>query len=823
MKKHKKSKKKQKKGFKKRFLAFVNKNKVIISLIIIILIILFFSGAKIFLLANFLLGNDLVVKLNVDKEIISLVRGQEENVVFQASVTTNPFCSASCRSTFKDISRGKIIEQDMFTLKPAIKLHKDYTIKATRLGSGVELYRFTMECNSKRTLLCHTGEELTKRNILVTIKYDLNDEDKKIKSDLKEDLEILEEKLSEMYGENKVLYDAVNELNATLIVSESKLNMENIEESLENHFNNIKKTQDIWEKEDYNLLAAEVDKLDKGITKSEKQFMELNKSLLALVHQYNFLIEESIGLKGQLEQLRIFSIVNRTITQDIDDTVKEFNSFVGLFKQKNELDKKKKIVMDMTDRTEELSLSANIIKETLNLQLQLDIAYDSICKVAGLCIQHPSIEERANKELFELNATCTAIDRLKDMVVLLNTSMRDSFIEEKYPDTENFWHNISLNIGNIKQNITRAYLDRLPEKGSNIEIIGELLLRHNFNEIGDYPKYNLTPALISELLKQLPENCHEADLKIEPVKDFNFNKIKINNAVPVPLGIEFEEQKPKCCVFGKCDECCISENCSKDPAKLPIVFLHGHAFNKDVSAEYSLDAFNKIQEKLESDGYLNAGAISLYTPHDTPYGIWGLLPVPLTIKASYYFDVFKEPANYMVVQTKSENVDTYAVRLKELIDTIQYKTGKQKVTIIAHSMGGLVARRYMQIFGEEKVEKLILIAVPNNGIAGNIADYCPLLGEKLECRDMNEDSLFMNKLNREELPDIPIYNIVGTGCSMGQDTGDGTVLEKGVMLKGTKNFIINGTCKRLEKLHTKLLDIDAYPETYYAIKEALKN
>ncbi|MBW2974429.1 alpha/beta fold hydrolase, partial [Candidatus Woesearchaeota archaeon] len=182
----------------------------------------------------------------------------------------------------------------------------------------------------------------------------------------------------------------------------------------------------------------------------------------------------------------------------------------------------------------------------------------------------------------------------------------------------------------------------------------------------------------------------------------------------------------------------------------------------------------------------------------------------------------EEPENYVVVHVKSENIDTYSIRLKEVLDLIRYKTGKPKVNIIAFSMGGLVARRYIQIFGTESVNRVILIGTPNKGITGRTADLCPLVGGDLECRDMDSGSLFLNKLNRGSLPDIPIYSIVGTGCLMEGKEGDGTVLEENARLEGAQNFVINGTCTSVDKpLHTDLRDIGLYPEVYDIIIDAL--
>ena len=242
--------------------------------------------------------------------------------------------------------------------------------------------------------------------------------------------------------------------------------------------------------------------------------------------------------------------------------------------------------------------------------------------------------------------------------------------------------------------------------------------------------------------------------------------------------------------------------------------MHGHAFNQDVSTEYSLDAFNQIQNKLEEEGYINAGAVSLYTKSDLPVGLWGLVQSPLTIKASYYYDAVLEADNYVLVQTKSENVDTYAVRLKEILDTVTYRTSRPKVIIVAHSMGGLVARRYLRIFGTEKVDKLIMIGTPNHGVTGDVANLCPLVGEDLECRDLTKGSVLLDKLNREDLSPIPIFNVVGTGCDMGNVPGDGIVLESSAKLEGAENYVVQGRCSTFDNLHTGMLDIDKYPDVY---------
>jgi hypothetical protein len=282
--------------------------------------------------------------------------------------------------------------------------------------------------------------------------------------------------------------------------------------------------------------------------------------------------------------------------------------------------------------------------------------------------------------------------------------------------------------------------------------------------------------------------------------------------------INLEEQAGQCCVFSNCNECC--NGCKE---KYPIIFLHGHDFNKGISAYYSLNAFAELQKALEGDSYLNAGEFSLSAEKRNSSGLLGMNSMPVTIRASYYFDVLSKAGSYITIQTKSEGIDTYAIRLKELVDNIKYETNQSKVIIIAHSMGGLVARRYIQIFWDSNVDKLILVNVPNKGITGKVKQYCSLFGSSAECRDMDSESLFINKLNENNVQEkIPIYNIVGTGCKMDEGLGDGIVLEQNAILENATNYLIEGQCSGINLLHGELLDISKYPEFYSIIKEILK-
>lgn len=72
-------------------------------------------------------------------------------------------------------------------------------------------------------------------------------------------------------------------------------------------------------------------------------------------------------------------------------------------------------------------------------------------------------------------------------------------------------------------------------------------------------------------------------------------------------------------------------------------------------------------------------------------------------------DLFVFPYDWRLNLAGSSNL------LKTKIDAIKSQTGQEKVDIIAHSMGGLVAKKYIEDYGQNSVDKFIDIATPHLG------------------------------------------------------------------------------------------------------------
>ncbi|MBI2668409.1 alpha/beta fold hydrolase [Candidatus Woesearchaeota archaeon] len=769
------------------------KRVIVIAIILFAALILLLFGTQIALWLNFILGNDVVIKLSVDWESLQITRGEQKKVTFEGSVTTNPFCSAACSSQFENLAKGITLDEDSFTLRPGLSKSKEFMLEAPALGAGYGLYRFTLACHGVNSFLCHTKEEPITRSALVVVRYDLSDNEKQIQVSLKQNLLQAMEELESLSGLWLSLKDAEGKLQPT---AELPYSMEQIDGEIEQAVQDLQRLQSDWQSYNFFVAAQRLRGVD--IKRLRQHILEENTSLSALTQRYNSLLQNISENKQFLLSLDGTSALAERI-EWINNTVQYLQEAVTLFTAPGSFEGMQKTIISSQQNISALREELKI--DPVRIAVQTDLAADALCRVASICAAHPSIVERVKEEP-ELNESCSFAAQMLKTYQEINATL---FTNETTDVTEA--------AKNIIQNMTNAYLDLAP----NITF----LERKNITAAAS----SNTALLVPALMKHIPV----CELKVVDINDRIKDIIKemLMNLTPleiVPpqfsLNLSFPEPALRCCLFGACQACC-DEGCKSTEELYPIVFIHGHAFNKDVSFEYSLDAFHQIQEKLGQEGYVNAGAISVYTKRDTPPAEWGVFRAPFSIKASYYVDLFQTPENYVVVQQKSESIDTYAVRLKELLDTIEYKTGRQKVVIIAHSMGGLVVRRYLQIFGSEKVDRMILIGTPNQGIVGDSLDYCGVIGEERECRDMDAGSVFMNKLQSQKL-DLPVYTIVGVGCEMTEGDGDGVVLKENGGLKGTKEYEVRGDCDKFMYLHTEMLNIERYPQVMEIILKALK-
>lgn len=281
---------------------------------------------------------------------------------------------------------------------------------------------------------------------------------------------------------------------------------------------------------------------------------------------------------------------------------------------------------------------------------------------------------------------------------------------------------------------------------------------------------------------------------------------RVQASVRIPLPQEY------CCANGRCVVC-------GEDLRVPVLFVHGHSFAERTAPEYSLQAFSVMAVTLQEEGWMHLGAT--FPRQNVVSQSFATSPGGVSFVTTYYYDGFAEEGEVRFVTRKTERIETYAIRLRESIRNVKAITGQDEVYIVAHSMGGLVTRSYLEIFGEEDIAGVVMIGTPNNGIPRLIERICPLIGADFECEDMRTNSLYLRRLAQAPHPTIPVLTIAGTGCD---GAFDGVVEVESVALPYARNVIVNGSCPTQEELlHNRMLYPEEYPEVYELVREFLNN
>ena len=506
--------------------------------------------------------------------------------------------------------------------------------------------------------------------------------------------------------------------------------------------------------------------------------IELNKSIVKL-KEYGSLLNQS-AKQWFYEEFQEANNILNSVEDDIIETQSDLNNLMIIQTDYADENNKASGLLDsFLGELNNLTYNSNLIQDKHEI--------DQLINDTNIIIKYISLEKNTTDRLTKLR----------------------NFISSKSKQISSLHNDIESNLKNLTASLESSYSDVCKAKNetcvfidslnnSNISICDKLERVKNITE-----EYNINASITS---------CWN---KTDKSVTKNLNNIIFKDMGFELIPIQIEPSKEKCCLKGECDVCC--HNQEDNESLYPVIMVHGHLFNGDLLVEYSLNAFSDYQLLFdEQEGYIDGGLVGPYLSPNSLNGVCN----PVVFRASYYIDAFTNEKGIQIMQKPKESLESYAVRIKEVIDQVLVATGKKKADIVTHSMGGLVIRRYVQLFGDSKINKIIMIASPNKGIEGDIAKLCGLGKENIECRDMTKGSIFINKLNQGKLPSN-IYNIYGSGCNMQGEDGDGIVKIKNAFLNQSTDIKITGYCSGLDILHNSLIDPKTHPEVFDKVNKIL--
>ena len=102
------------------------------------------------------------------------------------------------------------------------------------------------------------------------------------------------------------------------------------------------------------------------------------------------------------------------------------------------------------------------------------------------------------------------------------------------------------------------------------------------------------------------------------------------------------------------------------------------------------------------------------------------------------------PVYTINLETPFDAIETLVAQLDQRIEAICAGTGQQQIIVIAHSMGGLVARGYLAAHGAARIAKLVTLGTPHHGTR------TAAFGIGISARQMCWNSAWLSALAKKE-------------------------------------------------------------------------
>ena len=815
--------------------------------ILFILFILFAIAAAIGIVKiEFMVGEQL--RLTIMPEYYEETAVSQNNVTFETDIKLyNKFlCEASCNYTLTDMSNNVLLDSGSFASKAFKVEHYSRDIPLTYNGYGTNLYLYKVECVNNYTTVCPANQNAIVRKSLMVVSYKPSEEQFSSLKYLNETYPLV---LQNFVSSSKNVITSGKILDALAFPFDTK-KYSGLEMERDSLDDGIGELLSIWRTEDYTSAKSY---LDNGnmLTRSQS-LLESSKSyedyLYQSVNNHNFLLEEISKKYPMLEDYAAIlslntdlSYLNSSEQASVLHFLMKSNTIISTLNSENynfttlssdalELKNAVADIDSMIIRKANYGLMENNIPLYVYSSMLCTLGEDS-----GLCQEDFSMyPETVGETLKKFDNICTIASEIQhesgsssklsnrtDSIKTLALQYRKLLDYELMISQEATFHNAGPEYMPTASVILPIYKNY---------IINTLRDEYNITDIeSEMAGLNVVPSditlnkesLLLDDVYDIVKSCNsDSGIKIPRIMDITAKHYFIPTfEEPEVMTTGAPEAVPQCCIYDKC------QSCEKHNQKNPLIMLHGHSFNKDIDAYRAIESFDGFEYAFMRDNlYFLTGMMVSGT--GSTAGILGRYSVPVAVKPTYYLEIYNELFGLTVSESKDENIDTYALRLKESIDYVLYMTGNDKVDIVAHSMGGLVTRRYLQIFGTKNVGTVILIGTPNKGINENKYKLCKIFGADNECADMRSDGLFIKKLNDPlNQPDMDkMYLVIGKGCDTEGVDGDGIVTADSVMVQGVpeKNILyVEGECSEIGGFHRQLLNVYQHPEVYEFVKEKL--
>ena len=697
----------------------------------------------------------LTVFLQTETDMLIAERNETIHTTFQTSVQNLPFCTASCTWELVNKANNTTVDQGNITALPG-NVHNISTTIQTPSQRTVSPYKIRVSCRNKEARYCQSSDGQSLATKIVNTTY--SEQQAQAKQDV-----ISSQKyktFSEQYQQNRFILN-ISDPRIKNIQQTANTTNSILDQRLSLFEQAVTRDNPVQAQETLNITISNTTKTYEETVQNEREAANILNNVTTNNTLYEELFRISDNKTRYTQQVQTLNQQIQTFqTANITTTLNQTQQLKKFFNTQN--------VSDLQNIQENIS-------NTVNRQEKL------LCTVTNTSCQNIPRT---------ITSTCRYIDEYNQR----ETNKVTAYAKSIRPNQTLQQTKQELNISGFRQeqNYTAWNQDIQQKIYNNQTVSLNSTERLAFN-------FSLTSSI-----KNINNTYCERSLTV-PTRPVQPTLQNIPNTTRVETP-SFPSQQ--CCALGQCAQCQYKQ-------KTPIIILHGHAITDTTTPEYSLQSILDIAQHLENSSVFHYGhtfPTRSYTEGEKR--VLSQLPGNISFTATYYADTFEEEGQQSRLVTKSQTIETYSIRLSEIINSVLAQTQQDQVKIIAHSMGGLVTRSYLQNFGEENVERVILVATPNQGISGRTAWFCPWLGSENECRDMQQGSSFMTKIQSYQ-PTIPVETIIGVGCN--NDDYDGVIFKEEAWLNNATNTVLNGTCEGPLSLHSKLIRPSHMKKSYNKI------
>jgi pimeloyl-ACP methyl ester carboxylesterase len=742
-----------------------------------------------YLFYNSLVSDDLALFLTLENETVTLAPGASTVITATLGVKNLPLCSAHCTWNATDLATGTVLAQGSGTYRNAERDTLEVSMHAAARGEEDKLVRVEVMCANKRNTFCKSSGDERAAVETARVRTRYNDTTRASRDRVEEQIASWVTSAAAIEQTLESILTSANDSTRLLEYREAASQDKELLATL------VNRVQTAIERDDYVVAEST---LQEPLPMTTVRALARDSERELAVREHVLVLQSRMNETRALELLAPPADVAlvRTASTNLASAIDAFTS--------EPLANAERAAATLTTLLNDLNTrSAPWVAASNNRTSLVADEWRVACALTGYGCERVFLPANTLVQAAALEAqTCEEIGTLRDDLddvrvrVAIQIASREGLANNSLEAVED-----ALNVSELRND--SAFQARIPLIRAQALMNASTALNLTPAEQLAYPFTDVDDVINAQ-------RCPLPNATIAPLvvpQPFLANLPPSNATLP-PITLPGQ----RCCGSGVCVSC-------PAPARTAIVFVHGFSFAEGTTPESNINAMVPLAL------YFDEKNVATYIGHVFPQQsaqsstpITAGLPGSYSVTTTYYYDSYAEEGSVRFVTQKSENIETYAIRLREAVAIAQARTGSERVVIVAHSMGGLVARRYLQLFGEEDVAALIMLGTPNAGVTGRTQQFCDVFGSPIECEDMYAGSLFLNKVNAAPPPSIPVYTFSGVGCD--ERAWDGVVEAESVALPFANNMNITGVCEGTsELLHNTFINPAKYPALAQAIEE----